>query len=250
MLPIRTLCLSAVTMGLALSGCVGGNHHDPYQSGPSYGVPSGTFAVAWDLEWVGSTRLISCQEAGAAWVDLDMLDRNNQQYHERFNCSDNQQTGTSRSLYPGDYSVVLRVRDVKERILSSTGAEWFTIVAGTTTYLADSAGNPPIMELQSFYLDWTVSRGGFSASCDSAGAKYVEVIAQLSAETTATSYLLPCSKYVGETPAIPVGSYTVQVRLVGASGNPLGDEQGIWSDTVVVDGDYRADLGTIDFNVL
>lgn len=237
MFSIRTLCLFGLT--LVLSGC-------PAASNSTH---TGYFSAAWDLEWVGTTSPIYCQEAGVEWVDLDMVDRYNNAYHDRFPCSANQQTNVSRDLPAGDYSVVMRLRDSKERLLSATDPGWFTIVSGAPTDLADSAGNPPVFDLQAFYLDWTVFQDLYETTCGAVGAKSVEVRAQLSTESTATTYLLSCAAGRGNTPAVPVGTYSVQVNLLDSSGLVLMDEKAPFSKTVTVGGSHLTDLGTVDFDV-
>ncbi len=229
MLPVRTLCLFGITTSLALAGCVGGSH--------------GNFAVGWDLAWVDNeSNLLGCDEAGAAWVDLDMVDMHDQEYHDRFACSD--MGGFSQTLHEGDYSVVLRVRDANENLLSATAPTWFSIFDGTT-YLTDNSGNWPLMALQSFVLDWTISVGGVPASCAQAGAAWVELLTVLPTNQP-VSYLFPCETYSGETQAIPTGSYTVDLQLLDANQVPL---DALTQPLLNVGSSPRAYLGRVDFYV-
>jgi hypothetical protein len=238
MLRIRTVWFLGVTAALA-SGCV---------------VESdgrrGNFAAGWDLAWVEDGDPVSCEEAGAAWVDLDMVYvRRDQEYHERFDCRAGNGV-ISQDLPAGEYSVVLRVRAADETLLSENRPAAFRIDRGTT-YLTDSYGYWPVMELQSFVLYWSVSVRGARASCAHAGATWVELLAQPTGSPDALSYLFPCADGSGITQAIGTGSYAVQVRLLDGQERPLPDEdpRTLAPQTVVVGDRYRAVLEPVTFRV-
>jgi len=76
----------------------------------------------------------TCSGAGAATVDLDLLDTAGNSYHDTFTCSDYQDT--SEPLPPGDYTVAVRAYDANGILLSEwVGPITYTIYAGSVTQL-------------------------------------------------------------------------------------------------------------------
>jgi len=97
---------------------------------------TGTFAVRWSLA-LTTGGAATCSGAGAATVDLDLLDTAGNSYHDTFTCSDYQDT--SEALPPGDYTVAVRAYDANDVLVS----EWvsspsaYRINAGSVTQLPD-----------------------------------------------------------------------------------------------------------------
>jgi hypothetical protein len=81
--------------------------------------------------------------------------------------------------------------------------------------------------------------------CDKVGAAEVHLITQLANDPPAT-YKFPCAEHMGETTAILVGTYSVQLQLINAAGGLLS---GTMPMTFPVSPTARAVLPPITFVV-
>lgn len=239
MLRIRTLYLAGITAVLASTGCVVGSDGSGRHSRPG----AGTFDVAWELAWVEDGGYVTCQEAGAAVVDLDVVHLDSTLvYHDSFPCAAGR--GRSQVLPGGDYSAVLRVYDDRDTLLSETWPAAFRLTGGTTYLSTDH--DPVVMSLQSFVMYWSVTRGGAPSGCAQVGAAWVELLAQPTGAAEESSYLFPCADGRGITQAIPPGTYSVQARLLAADEKPLALTE---LRTAVVGTSRRAVLDPITFRM-
>lgn len=231
MLRFRTLCLFslAAVASLGASGCIIGD------------VDNSAFIVDWELFYVGNGgrpgEAVSCEDAGTPNVDLEMRNRDGTVYKDSFRCQD--RGGKSRVLPPGSYDVRISLKTANGTIVSSKEGTFDLVRRGLTDLQIIQ------FSVQSFALNWTLSRNNASTMCGPVGATEVHLITQLANDPQAT-YKFPCTEHMGETTAILVGTYSVQLQLVNAAGAVLS---GTMPMTFPVSPSARAVLPPITFVV-
>jgi hypothetical protein len=205
---------------------------------PASDLPgSSVFALTWTLQWFGSSAPITCQEAGTPTVILRATGDHGQVTEERFPCAD--QRGLTRPLVPGSYGLQLVVQDQRG---STVGLVSWTapLIAGQLTDLGMQG-----FELQSFTLPWSLARAGKSVTCAEAGAQTVELVSRHGQDAPIT-YSFPCMDGVGSTPAIQMGKYDLEVRLLNATGKVLWQSNPMTFD---VEDEGRAALPPVLFDL-
>jgi hypothetical protein len=212
-----------IGLGLVVTGC--GGDGDP------------GFGLTWDLALVGTNQTVACDAADTPKVTLDASGPNGVKAHDEFRCAD--MGGTSRVLPRGTYDVTVSLLNGGGQVVSGTTAT-FTLNRGGVTWLPALT-----FDIQSFGLTWTVVRGNQLVSCDQANARTVRFTAMLG-DGKPIVYMFPCSDRAGDTTAVPLGPYSVQVDLLDPAGNPLASPMVM---SVVVDNQRRAQLEPIVFTV-
>jgi hypothetical protein len=223
-LSVRTLCLVGVAGALGASGCVEADHP--------------AFTVGWDTEFVETHAPVSCQDAGTPTVELTMTNLSNQRVHvNRYNCD--ARGGESESLPAGRYNVKIALKTQAGVEVSNQVGEFNLVSSGLTDLGVIH------FEIQSFELSWTISQGGASRACQDVGATTVNLVTRLASDPEVV-YSFPCSAGSGFTPAILIGTYSVQPQLVSGNGAVLRDFDQM---TIKVDDTVRAVLLPVVFNL-
>lgn len=231
MLRIRTLWLLGLAAGasIAASGCVVGDG----------GNSDSSFVVDWSLAYVGSNEAVECDEAGTPTVDLDIQNLQTKEInHTPYTCMAH--AARSPVFPPGQYEVAISLKDAAGNVVSTNSGQ-FGLQRRQTTDLGSL-----VFGIQSFELFWSIRKANATAGCDQVGAKSVRLSTQLPSQTMPTTYLFPCASGQGQTTAIPLGTYAVQVELLDAANQPLGQ---VLSMTVPVTDKARASLEPITFNL-
>jgi len=232
MLRNRTLLLFglAATASLGASGCIIGD------------VDNSAFIVSWDLFYVGNGprdpgARVACEDAGTPTVDLEMRTRDGTVYKDSFRCQDGD--GKSRVMPSGSYDVRISLRTAGGTIVSAQERTAEVFRRGLTDLGIVQ------FTIQSFALNWTLSKANMPTMCDRVGATEVHLITQFQNDPSAT-YKFPCTEHMGETTAILVGTYSVQLQLMSAAGAVLS---GTMPMTFPVTATTRAVLPPITFVV-
>jgi hypothetical protein len=226
MLRIRTLWLFGLAGLLGAAGCV---IHDPDEA---------AFVVTWELEYVGSDEAVACARAKTPTVTLQMRNLGTGQVlRNTFDCQ--RGGGQSEILPAGDYAVVISLDGEDGRALSAKEGEFRVFRRGLTDL------QHIVFQVQSFRLAWSIARGGAATTCRAVDGRTVKLITQ-TVEGAPTSYSFPCEDGSAQTPAVPSGSYSVQVQLVGGGGQVISQTDPM---TFVAGTDRRADLPPITFRV-
>jgi hypothetical protein len=195
------------------------------------------FGLTWDLRLIGTNQTVTCEDSGTPTVNLDTEGANNFKSHDTFPCST--MTGASSVLPRGTYRVTVSLENGNKQVVSAT-QDTFSVTHGGLTYL------PPLtFDIQSFGLTWTIVKGGQLVSCDQAGARSVKFTA-MAGDGKPMDYMFPCSDRAGDTTAVPLGPYSVQVSLLDAANSPLAAPLTM---SVVVDAQTRAQLEPIVFTL-
>jgi hypothetical protein len=234
MLKNRTVWLFGVAgiMALSSAGCIIGDTDDS------------AFVVDWDLMYVppasnpNEAIQPTCDQAGTPKVDLDAkLLPNGPVHHETFDCKDRRVI--TDTLAPGRYEVTVALKNGLGRAVSSL-TDQFELGRNGRTALPSL-----LFGIQSFRMTWSLARGSAGVTCESVNAKTVTLTAMLGSDPMMTIDF-PCNAYMGETPAIPTGSYNVHIQLLNGAGAVLSD---IPAMNFPVSGSTRADLPPLTFGV-
>lgn len=100
-----------------------------------------------------------------------------------------------------------------------------------------------------FFLTWTIDGDeATTAACDAAGADAVRVLATLASSGDATTDSRSCDDGGGETSALPLGDYVLEIDLVDAAGGGvvIADGPAPFEETLAV-GNESNDIGDFDF---
>lgn len=189
--------------GATLDGAIGA----PADATPSTGDGGGPgFTLAWSLAWIGSPNRLTCEVAGVDEVRLRVTQMSTGQRMEvGFPCARGR--GTTPSLPPGRYLVeATAISHVGVPVGGLEGE--FSVVAGSPTDLGEIA-----FELQSFVLNWFLRRAGQPLTCGAVDAATVDLGVRMGTGPE-TLYRFPCGAGQGATPAIALGAYLVNVRLL------------------------------------
>jgi hypothetical protein len=207
---------------------------------PADALPAGRGAmiVDWAVQYVGSTRPVSCDQAGTPTVVLGVTPSGGPPIPTGAPCDS--QRLTTQPLAPGRYDVRIELRDVYG-VGVSTHQGLFDVQPGSVTDLGIV-----IFEVQSFQLAWSLSRGGQLLTCAAAGATRVELTTHLDGGREAT-YTFPCADGQAASPAVQVGSYLLAIRLLGAGGATLW--QSAMPFAFNVSADQRAVLPPVVFTL-
>ena len=164
-----------------------------------------------------------------------------------FDCEDGR--GTTDPLLLGMYEVTLNVTDestdelfAQADIVEAELRRAEEVVDVDFEILTESAF---------FFLTWTVDGAEPSvAACDGLGADSVRVTATLGCSSDATDTLLACEDGEGETGALALGDYVVDVDLVdasaGAPGTIIVAGPAAFEESLTV-GNESKDIGEFDF---
>jgi hypothetical protein len=212
-------------LGLAMTGCGGGDDGEP------------GFGLRWDLRLIGDNITVGCDDAGTPTVNLDTMGANGFTSHDSFPCST--MSGTSTVLPRGTYQVTVSLQNLSGQVVSATQST-FDIRHGGLTLLPDLT-----FDIQSFAVNWTIKKANQPATCGDANAATVKLVT-MAGDAKPINYMFPCSDRGGDTTAIPLGLYLVQVQLLDASGNVLATTDPM---SVTADSRSRVVLPTIDFTV-
>jgi hypothetical protein len=226
----RTLCLFGLVGLLGAAGCV---DSDP---------PA--FTVGWDLAYiVDAERLgaqVNCQDAGTPVVELTMTNRSSRRTTiNTFNCA--QFGAESESLPAGHYDVKIALKNQDGEEVSNDAGDWTLVRDGLTDL------GLVTFPIQSFHLSWSLARGPARITCQQAGASTVNIITRRNSEPKEVVHSLPCEAGSGSTRAILLGSYSVQLQLIGTSGAVLW--QADMPMTIPVNDSARAVLLPVVFNL-
>lgn len=215
---LRTLWLFGVTsLAVVGAGCGGG---DDDEVGAAFGPE-------WSLEYVDGTP-VSCEAAGTPKVDLDLRTPAGEDLHFMFDCS--AFAGLTTGLQPGIYAAAVRLKDKNNRVISEQTGEAELAPGGVTAL-------PVPFVVQSFKLQWAITKAGNIASCDAVGASQVQLHTQVA--EIEQMFEFPCKDRIGASPAILTGLYTYQVRLLDAAGKEVARTD---ARTLDVAGDKRPEI--------
>jgi hypothetical protein len=203
----RTLWLAGLTaMSLGPLGCVVEDADDS------------AFEFDWQLAYVGDGA-VSCADAGTPFVQLDARNLHTQAvYPTKPSCD----LGRARSdvLPDGQYEVTLSLLDRQGRPVSQIVGGPFQIGRHDLTRL-------PLVEfrVQAIDIAWNVVPAGGAGfiTCGQVGARTVELLTQLGTEPPEKLASFPCDAGGGITPAIRVGNYRYQARLLDGAGQALSE---------------------------
>jgi hypothetical protein len=214
------------------TGCFGGGGDDP------------AFILDWRLAYVGDaapipTRADPCKVAGTPTVELFMKNRDTRaEVVDTFPCSD--LGGRSQDLPPGTYDVELALLDTDGNAVAAQDGT-FVISRRSVTDLGQVE-----FAIQSFVFNWSVARGNAIVRCTDVDGATVRLFAQ-TGNGPKRSFSWPCRDGQGVTPAIGIGTYSVQPELLNSAGRSIA--RTILPMTVPVDGVNRAVLPPLTFEV-
>jgi hypothetical protein len=226
----RTAAVPAL-LGVAAAACVG-DAEEP------------SFFLTLSLMYVDETA-VGCREAGGMRVDVDSRnERTGALFHDMFPCE--AQRAQSQPLPSGPYTVTVRLRNNQGKVVSEKTIP-SEIVSRNTTDLQHF-----IFGVQQFLLSWSIAGPRGALTCPQAGARSVELSGQLP-NGDRLLYRFPCETGGGATTAIPLGTYSVQVRLLATPPKDEPMDADVLSltrpATVVVDARVRAVLPAVTFDV-
>jgi hypothetical protein len=223
--------MHAVAMALgacAVAGCTGGHEDDA------------RFGFTWDVQYVDKTPA-SCAIAGTDRVDLDAQHTTTKaQVHFSFPCAGPQEAVTDQAPL-GVYSVSVRLRGAMGRLVSESKP----VLGEINRYGVTDIGHFAF-EVQTFTLAWSLARGGRTVTCTEAGAEKVELTA-VPPGGEKMLFEWRCDQGMGETQAVPITTFGLSLRLLGAGRDVL------WETTepmtVEVSARARARLTPVTFNL-
>jgi len=238
--------LGVAITALALVGCGGSSKS------------SATASLQWslfDLSDSAMSQPLRCADVGAGAVVLSMQDSSaGTTYTKTFKCLD--YAGASDVVPAGTYDVTVTlygdptIYGNTTTVLDTPPTTGAVLVAGPNALLLTD------FLVNSFVLGWSISSGGYSTTCASAGAASVELDVWFPGQTTPTAYSLPCDStavygagYRAATMAIPMGPYNVtwQAFLVDAQGTDVAP--GTTTQPYPVSAGAQADLGSVIFSL-
>lgn len=238
----RQIHLAGILGMLALFGAGCGSGHS-----------GGTYAnIQWTLADLGDpTTDLTCADVGAGDIVVG-LQSAAASYSDTIPCN-SPSYSASYTVQSGTYSITTtlygdpQVYGNATTVLDTIPQFSQTIVNGPNTVFLDFVVN-------SYILNWSISSGGFAATCASVGASYVELDIYYAGQSTPEAYLFNCGSnynpnsgiYRDITTAIEMGSYGIQWRayLQDSNYNDLASTQ--FANYSVVSG-IQADLGTAYF---
>jgi hypothetical protein len=203
----RTLWLAGLTvMSLGPLGCVVEDADDS------------AFVFEWQVAYVDRVA-VSCANAGTPFVQLDARNLHTGAiYPTKPSC----ELGRARTdvLPLGQYEVTLSLLDAQGRPVSQITDGPFEIGRYDLTFL-----QPIEFRVQAIDIAWRLLPAGGSGfvTCGQVGARTVELLTQLGTENPETLDTFPCEAGGGVTPAIRVGNYRYQARLLDNAGRPLSE---------------------------
>ncbi|HEY0709345.1 MAG TPA: hypothetical protein VGG33_21225 [Polyangia bacterium] len=209
----RTLLMIGITLTLGLGAGCGVDDDD-----------DSALAVTWDLRYVGGGNTpLDCAGAGTPTVRLDISGRRHKGVLSfDFPCGDRR--GLTTRLVPDYYDLQLSLLDAKGVPISSLTGESEVRRHGATLLPA------VIFDVQSWLVSWIFVVEGAngtmrSATCAEVGVKTVSFEATLAGETP-LSFPFDCQPGLGITTGVRTGSWSYQLRLLDAAGQPLVDTAG------------------------
>jgi hypothetical protein len=171
----------------------------------------------WDVAYVGGQR-ISCEDAGTAWVRLDLKSRRNVgTFSFDFPCASG--AGLTTDVPAGAYDITLSLLDERMRPVSQISGAYEVGRYGRTRL--------DLIQFQvlAWQVSWNIKQKPANmperiASCADVGVKTIEFITALGSEEP-DRYPFDCNPGLGLTHAVRSGSYSYQVRALDATGQAL-----------------------------
>jgi len=207
------------------------------------------FGVEWQLEGIGASpgRHVSCSDAGTPVVLVAVRDLSGEVFSSyRFPCT--ALHGTTGLYPPGRYSITMKLLGVDDVAVSS-----ITIPVAPNSFDGNRGDQPfdlgvVAFSIQSFVAKWRITESPkptVAVSCESVGASIVELKAIPSLMRSPSVFRFPCSPLLGVSPAIPLGEYALQFRLLTAAGVSLSQTELNFRPPA----DSRAFLPEVNFQV-
>jgi hypothetical protein len=172
--------------------------------------------VTWVLQdsFVDDGVIAGCAGAGTATVYAQL--GSDTPYTDIFDCVDG--GGTSMDLPLGTYTVWVEITNDAGTALFAQ-SETATVNLTTDGQLATAVYD--IENVNGFFdVVWTFANG--ESCADAVGEDGISILATLGGTTEATDDLYDCEDGGATTPAVPIGSYVVEVYIIDANNLSLG----------------------------
>ncbi len=216
---MKNLVMSALVIG-ALSQAAGCIFVSDDTGGDDVVVDgTGSVDVTWSLQdtYTDDGIVVGCAGAGTATIYAsDGSGDANDPYSDLYDCVDG--GGTAMDLPLGSYTVWVEITD-------DAGVDLYAQSETATVNLtSDGQVATAVYTIENvngfFDVAWTFSGGDTCASA--ATEDGISILATLGGTTAATDDLYDCEDGGATTPAVPIGSYVVEVYLINAANASLG----------------------------
>jgi hypothetical protein len=200
----------------------------------------GSLTATWSLNWIGDHAFLGCPAAGVDKLRLQATAVGTAQRTDvDFSCGAG--SGTI-FLAPARYQVTVSAMTPAGVPVAALQGE-FEARANSVTDLGEL-----VFELQSFQLDWTITRGAAPAAidCTAIDATTVKMRTRMGSEPEVV-YTFSCTAGRGVSTAIRIGAYAVGLQLLDSKDAVLWETSQPMA--VVVTDTMRAVLPPVTFNL-